>query len=424
MARICIELANAFFHLNQERMDRVASIGPGFAYLFTDHDQDWNFGLADLQGPIKFADSLVRRDLKERRELADGDRLWLYQVRKHGDRFQAVYGILSGQRFETLNRLYLEKQDGLVLFDGVSVALGLLKRARAGKPKAVIVQAADAAIVAMGDRQNCHWLVRMVVQDNHLDDILERVQAEADWRKITLYGCDVVRALAAHTTQALPPGTNQWPSKSYFLGDRRISSDLEALLPRLPLGFGPVTRQEAVFRPLERIEPLLWFGLAAAGLTMFLYGAWLHGNTQTLRTETAALHARIAINDRADSRDSQVWQLLTLFRDELGDALNRPLAGEALWRLAAGIGSEARIENIIITEHERGLNIRIQGGLSSGLDAGPTFQDMLLGMASQGLSVLERQLEIGPNGTIFDVSAMLHAALPARKTSALTGKGG
>jgi hypothetical protein len=424
MARICIELANAFFHLDRERMVKAASIGPGFVYVFTDHDQDWNFGLADIQGPVKFADSLVRRDLKERRELAEGDRLWLYQVHKHGDRFQAVYGILSGERYAALNRLYLEKHDGMALFDGVSVALGLLRQARNGKPKAVVVQAADAAVVAMGDNRHCHWLVRMVVQDDNLDDILKRVQAEAEWRKITLHGIDVVRPLAGQSSQALPAATGRWPYKTYFLGDRQISSDLEALLPRLPLGFGPVTRQEALYRPLERTEPLLWCGLAAAGLAMFLYGAWLHGNTQTLRAKTGALQAQSAIHARIDPRESPVWNQLTLFRDELGDALNRPLAGEALRRLAEGIGSTARIENITITEHELGLNVRIQGGLPPGLDSGPLFQEMLLGMTSQGLSVSERQLEIGPQGTTFVITAMLHAALPTPEIGVLTGKGG
>lgn len=424
MARICIELANAFLLLDREKITQAASPGPGFGYVFTDHDQDWNFGLADIQGPVKFAESLVRRDLKERRELAEGDRLWLYQVHKHGDRFQAVYGILSAERYAALNRLYQEKPDGMALFDGVSVALGLLKQARSGKPKAVIVQAADAAVVAMGDNRHCHWLVRMIVQENNLDDILERVQAEAQWRKITLHGIDVVRALAGEAAHASPPKPSLRMSQSYFLGDRRVVSDLAALLPKLPLRFGPVTRQEALHRPLERAEPLLWCGLAAIGLALFLYGIWLDKTSQELRTETTALQSQAATHAGIDLRDFPIWRRLTLYHDELANALNRPLAGETLKLLAAGIGDKARIESITITEQESGLAVRIQGGLPPGGESGLLFQEMLLGITHQGLSVSERQLEIGPQGTTFIVLATHDAARTEQGADTQTEKGG
>lgn len=410
MAQTYIELAGSLFRLRQNTMEPMAAPAPGYAHVFTDHDRNWHFGLADIQGPVKFADSLVRRDLRERRELSEGDRVWLYQVSRQGERFQAVYGIFSGERHEAMQRRYLERPDGLALFDGVSVALGLLRSRRPGRPKAVVVQVAETAIVAMGDRGRCHWLVRMALQDDSLTDILERTQAEAAWRKIRLDGIDVVRSLAGPSAQPLPAGIRQWPTRTYAHDGIQTLSDLEALLPRLPLQFGPVTRQEALHRPLERAEPLAWLGLAAAGLALFVYGAWLHGKTVALHDQTALMQTRAAHDHTPDPRLSPAWSELNQVQERLGPALAQPLAGEALLRLSRGMGGQGRIETIRITEHARGLHVHVQGGLPAGLDAGPLFQKILLGLAGQGFAVHERSLEVGPQGAAFAVQAVLLAA--------------
>lgn len=420
MARVFLELTSKMFQLMPNELARVTDsgagpgygLGSGFGYVFTDHDQDWSFGLVDVQGPVKFAESLVRRELKERRELTEGDRIWLYRVRKQGERFQAVYGILSGERYETLRRRYLDHAGGLALFDGVSVALGLLKRVRAGKPRAVIVQAGDAATVVMGDNQRCHWLVRMAVQDGGLAAILERIQAEAAWRKVALSGIDVARALTGKSASPLPSGIRQWPTRSYALDGRRVSSDLEALLPRLPLEFGPITSREALHRPLERAEPLAWFGLAAVGLALFLYGAWLGESAKTLRGRTAALLAETTSYQVIDPKADPAWADLSQVQDRLETVLGRPLAGEALLRLSRGMAGLGQIESIRMTEQANGLQVSVQGGIRAGLDAGPVFQRMLLGLAAQGLAVDNRELRVEPSGAVFSIDATMPNLMP------------
>jgi hypothetical protein len=408
MARTYLETTTARYLLDQGRLLPMDGWAAGFAQVFTTHDQNWSFGVVDIQGPVKFAEPLVRRTLRERRELTEGDRLWLYRVVAQGDRFQAVYGIISGERYDALSRASREQGDGLALFDAVSVVLGLLKNCRAGKTRAVMVLTLGAAVVGIGDRRHCHWLVRMVMDEGRLEPVWDRIRAEAAWRKLTIQGIDLIRVLDEDVQAILPRDVRQWPVKGYAHATTQAFSSLETLLPRLPLNFGPITREERLHRPLERAEPLAWAALAAMGLVFFGFGYWWQERVAELTTRTAALRDQIVVTSSPDPATHVVWDELNRLRDAVGPALERPLAGEALARLTAATSGLGRISEIVVTEEPLALELRIKGGLPDrGRDAGAVFQRILLGLSGQGFEVQERLLELGSAETTFTVMMTL-----------------
>ena len=418
MARTYLETTTARYLLDHGRLLPVDGWAAGFAQVFTTHDQNWSFGVVDIQGPVKFAEPLVRRSLRERRELTEGDRLWLYRVVGQGDRFQAVYGIISGERYDALSRAAREQGDGLALFDAVSVVLGLLKDCRAGKTRSVMVLTPGAAVVGIGDRQHCHWLVRMVVGEGRLEPVLDRIRAEAAWRKLTIQGIDLVRILDDGGQTALPRDVRQWPVKGYAHANTQVVSSLETLLPRLPLEFGPITREERLHRPLERAEPLAWAVLVAVGLAFFGCGYWWQERAAELKTRTAALRDQIEVSASPGFVAHVAWDELNRLRDAVGPALERPLAGEALARLAAATSGLGRISEIAVSEEPLALQLRIKGGLPDReRDAGTVFQRILLGLSGQGFKVQERLLELGPLETTFTVSMTLDRHVLADATA-------
>lgn len=409
MARTYLEMNTALYLLDQGRFLPVDSWRAGFAQVFTTHDQHWSFGVVDIQGPVKFAEPLVRRTLRERRELAEGDRLWLYRVVGDGDRFQAVYAIFSGERHDALVRICRERMEGLVLFDAVSVVLGVLKNHRAGKTGAVLVLTGDAAVVGIGDRRRCHWLVRMVVTDGQLDPVLERIRAEAAWRKLTIQGIDLVRILDEIGQTSLSGDVREWAAKPYFQGHVQTVSCLETLLPRLPLEFGPITREERLHRPLERAEPVAWGVLLAVGLVLFGCGFWWKERATELTKQTRSLRDKAETVTMLELASHGAWDELNRLADAVGPALVRPLARDALARVAAAMSGRGRIIEIAMTEEPELLALRISGGLSvREEDAGPLFQRILLGLSSQGFRIQERLLELGPVEATFTVTMTLN----------------
>ncbi|GAB6057708.1 hypothetical protein [Desulfonatronum parangueonense] len=429
MVRTYLETTTARLLLDQGRLRPVEDWGPGFAHVFITHDQDWSFGVVDVQGQVKFAEPLVRRALRERRELTEGDRLWLYRVASlGGGRFQAVYGIFSGERFEALTQTCRERIDGTALHDGVSVVLGLLKGCRVGRIRAVIVLISGTAVVGIGDCRNCHWLVRMVVNDGRLEPVLERVRAEAAWRKLSLQGIDLVRILDDAGPVPLSEDVRQWPARGYIQGDGQYLSSLESLLPRLPLDYCPASREERLLRPLERAEPLAWAALAAAGAVLFGFGFWQQERAVELEVKTSSVRDQIQavahtqfqapfqapsqnaerVDPSADLATHAAWGELNRLRDAVGPALERPLIGDALARLAAAAQGTTRIAEIAVSEGPETLVLRIKGGLATREgDAGVLFQRFLLGLSAQGFGIEDRLLEMAPGGTKFSVTASL-----------------
>ncbi|TVQ99231.1 MAG: hypothetical protein EA399_07870 [Desulfovibrionales bacterium] len=441
MARVYLETGSARYQMDKGRLLPVETWGQGFAHVFTTHDRDWSFGVLEVQGPLKFAEPLVRRVLRERRELTEGDRLLLYRVVRMGDRLQAVYGIISGERYNALTLVRDEHIDGMALFDAVSVVLGLLQGCRPGRARGVVVLTPGSAVVGIGDCRTCHWLVPMVVQDGRLEPVLERIRAEAAWRKLAIHGIDLVRALDDSGATVLPGDARQWPTREVLLGKDRFLSSLEALFPELPLGCNPITREERLYRPLERAEPLAWALMAMAGIMLFGVGYWQKEQAAEIETRTVALRGqlqRVSVPVQGvSSGDAPAkglaahpsWAELHRLSTAVGPALDRPLAGEALARLATANQGLGRISEIVITEGPDALLLRISGGLpqdrprnsagvpSGAQDAGAVFQRFLLGLSAQGFTVEERLLELTSDKAMFTVTAALGRDIRGRTSA-------
>jgi hypothetical protein len=421
MTGTALQSRSGIMALEKGEMRPLPDIGRGFVHVFYMPDQDWNIGCVDIQGPVKFARALVRRDLRERREMSEGDQLWLYRVRKQDQGFQAVYATVPQERHQTLHRQYARHPGGMALFDGVAVILGLIKRVRPGKTRGVILLARDTAVVGIGNSRDCHWLVRMAAHEGKAASVVERIRAEAAWRGLALDGIDLVRALVRPSDASLPGDVRQWPVRLYkqqgvprdAIVEGQVCSDLESLLPKLPLSFCPVTREESLFRPLEKLEPLAWLGLAAASVAMFASGFWLREDALRLVAQTRALQAQttasaaLSTDELASLRQHPAWSDLSRLREMIEPGLHRPLAGEALRRLAEAMRGMGRIAEITITEQSDALRLEIAGGLSQGLDAGPVYQQILQRLAHQGFTIRERRLDLTPGQASFVLQADL-----------------
>ena len=332
---------------------------PGFCQVVYDFPEEEGPSVMRVSGDAKYAGVLGRKRAEEMGDLGPESRFQSYKIIKRSKQeADVLYHILPQSRLEQAKSA-CQAAPGCVLFDGVGLLLGLLRKAGKKAEQAVALHLETSVVLLVGNSQDIavarrypllgtsHQELTTVVQT--IDQDLRIAQDE---QAVTLTDLQWIEALVRGEPPELPDTQvpiHPWPLVSFTLDGETVWTALPWLLHMADPRDGLLGQQERVLRPLELWEKWLRTGLLAAAVV--LGGLAWTGTQVESRLETATDRKAQAVRDL--EQELQGYSYTVEGQDKIQHLVD--LVQEL--RLAGEAPSVGRIWNAFLTSRPSGWQI-------------------------------------------------------------------
>ena len=287
-----------YFSKDRMTVNRSKIAGSGsFCYVFTDFPQDEGPGQVFIQGDVRYAEILARRQAEQKGELGPDSVFHTYWKVKHGkNEAELIYHIIPRSMLQEAKNA-CRVPAGCVLMDWTGLLLSLLKKA-GKKDQAIALHAESSILVVAGNSSRVKLVRRYQVftgkkgglgnVSGMIEHDLELCRREKSADFSELQWIEVYKSSTPDKLPQMGIQVRPWPMARYTQGNQTVWSALPFLLNAVDPGLALYGSGERYVRPLQTLEKWACLILAVSAATMG-YITWMNQEADE------KLNARVAM---------------------------------------------------------------------------------------------------------------------------------
>lgn len=295
--------------LHRQEGDRIQPIGglqeiSGDAWLVTDFGEAMSRYMS-VEGPVKYAEVLVRRKLQESGEFEEPVEIFTHWKRKREKHTTDIFFTAVPIR---LARIYTDEltagQDNLLVFGLYSVMWDLVGRKGSKQPVVVVLRHDRFAEVLIGMRNRVFFANRCVAfdtQPEQIERLWESVRTDIEMVQRD-QRIEIARVYCAGWMDACetPTWPDDWQDRvetldtvEYMVEEMPRTASLPAAAAMLPARLSISSPMEIAFFYARQWAPAINLAMAALLLAMVAGTLYYWTDAKQLGVELDALHSRI-----------------------------------------------------------------------------------------------------------------------------------